>query len=135
MQLGGEGTSLPNPAAAPRRRIPISTPLTVSPPPVPPHFSSSKQLARSSDSRVAAPSCPPSGEGSAGELASLRVWIKNYPQGYKGGDGCGEGGAELKPSSMQGLLQRRTTSHARAVAPTLPSPLGGHTGRRHARAA
>ena len=35
------------------------------------------------------------------------------------------GAAELKLSSMQGLLQGRTTSHARAVAPALPSPLGG----------
>ena len=38
-------------------------------------------------------------------------------------------GAGLSICSQQG------SSHARAVAPALASPLGGHTGRCHARAA
>eukprot|EP00964_Phaeocystis_antarctica_P086117 scaffold54495_cov58-Phaeocystis_antarctica.AAC.4 len=59
-------------AAAPRRRIPISTPLTVSPPPThPTSFPQSSlldQAARAWRRSV----CPPSGEGSAGATARVR---------------------------------------------------------------
>ena len=87
VQLGGDGTSLPSPslvlamiaAAAPRRRIPISTlspcPLRV-PSLDPPHFSSLKQLALSLLDQATRtwrrPVCPPSGDGSAGATRHVR---------------------------------------------------------------
>ena len=81
VQLGGDGASLPSPslvlamiaAAARRRRIPISTPLTVSPPPTHPTSLPQSSLLDQAARAWRRSVCPPSGEGSAG--ATTRAWL------------------------------------------------------------
>ena len=86
MQVGGDWCFAPNPppfvcahdpdqiaATAPRRRIPISTPLTVSPPPTHPTSLPQSSLLDQAARAWRRSVCPPSGEGSAG--ATTRAWL------------------------------------------------------------
>ena len=70
--------SLPKPAAAPRRRIPISTPLTVFPPTThTPLLFLKAACSVKRHARGGAQYAPPSGEGSAG--ATARAWLVVRP--------------------------------------------------------